>query len=391
MGWDTVANGVLGATVQANAYSPWVEHRGNNQLQGQDAKWATTAWSMLYDSQGNNNRIAQLGYEEVYGNNGGGYGTTGNLRKFFVEVEGQNQADEIDVVNSDPRTGLPSSPALEMEYIYNTLYDGNGNISSELGGPGVSVNIGGKIVNAVDPYFQGTPLRTFAAGFTPNVAAVAGETHTLNDQMPCDSGNHARLSSSGLFYNGVNGWNWHPMDEGPSVTLKGSILGVHGSVYGYQQLGNNEMDVWDTACSGSSGTAAANPTAITGATNPVDLFIIDNYSRLDHKWYANAWQPWETLSKPNANTDSLLLGQPAVVPHYVIVDQYGSHDEYDDVLARGSDACLWHRWWSNDAGAWQPWSQFSGSCGHVAGDPVAAQGSGFTQFDVFYPDDAGYL
>lgn len=297
-GWLTVGQGNLGgATVKANTYSPYVENYGTQGIAGKDD---TTAWALLGNTA-HELDLAQVGYGESYNNTGGGNGTTGSERVFFVEYSNSG-TPVIDQVTPAPSTGLPSQPYLEDQYIYNTLY---GNVANsftfQIGAPGVS---------AANVYYDGSALAAQNLGWVPNEANIAAEVHTLDDQMPGDIANHLELGSAGFYSTSLG--SWEAIDQGATDTQTGPVSNDFDSTneYAYQETSTNTLYVWDIGCpnsvtsspinagnvvdsagTGSSKTVSSNtPNQTNGPYSLISQASDGNLVLYDNRGYA-LWSP----------------------------------------------------------------------------------------------------
>ncbi len=101
-----------------------------------------------------------------------------------------------------------------------------------------------------------------------------------------------------------------------------------------------------------AGVLNSAPTIASWAPDRLDLFSIGPAGDLQHYWYssvAGGWKSWESLGKPAGNV-SLTYAPGAV--------SWG--DGRIDVLGRGSDGVLWHKWYDVRAGGWHDWARFTG-------------------------------
>jgi len=407
-GWQTQNNaGVGGATVQVNTYSPYVENYGTQTLT--DA-WGTSVWSMVDDT--GNGDLAQVGYAEMYNNTGGGNGTSGSERVFFTEFEGT-----IRQVTPAPGTTLPSTPYLENQYIYNTIYnrDGAGAFDFYIGDP---------THTAQRVYYSGSQMAlSYDSNFAPNNAQIYGEVKTVNDQMPGDPSNQLQLTNAGLYFSS----NWQPMDQGSLVTTKGAFSNTGSLDNWYQsyEVSTNHLNVWDqcsappaadfysensqqsiywqdiqsdtvpgglaqgaytTGWAGeghpSSGTIGSPPTAINDTNQQQEVVF---WKGTDNGLWENYYNgtSWNSTCPCPVTATSSHAYQMATAP----VAIYDSHQQQQVVFWKGGDGNLYSMHWHSGTG-WTAVSEITntsgGHMGPLGSGPTAAFDSHSNQQVVFW-------
>jgi murein DD-endopeptidase MepM/ murein hydrolase activator NlpD len=118
------------------------------------------------------------------------------------------------------------------------------------------------------------------------------------------------------------------------------------------------------------GTATSAPAAASRGPGRLDVLVRGTDNAIWHRWWeGGAWYGWESLGGVGTSAPTAASWGPDRL----------------DLLVRGTDLALWHRWW--DGRAWSGWERLGGS---LTGGPSAASPT-FSRLDVFVPGAGGAL
>ena len=186
----------------------------------------------------------------------------------------------------------------------------------------------------------------------------------------------------------AGGWsNWQrlggALTSAPSVAAESGRLNVfargldNALWHTWYDSGRNKWSNWESL----GGVLTSAPSAVwgryptsdpsgVGTTGRLDVFVRGADNALWHKWYdmgSNSWSNWESLGGVLTSAPSAARGTaPAMTGRL-------------DVLVRGADNALWHRWGDYSSRRWSDWESLGGV---LTSGPSAA--SVFTnRLDVF--------
>jgi hypothetical protein len=163
----------------------------------------------------------------------------------------------------------------------------------------------------------------------------------------------------------------------------------------YQKWTDNTHG-WSPQWTNLGGNITSGPSGASALCAREDIFARGAAGAIDHKWYYNGWQPWDTLpgtvnSGPGAvswrcngrldvfvrGTDNALWQKWTDDTHGWLPNWFSLQGNIAsapaaasfacaryDVFARGPDGLIWHKWFQ---GSWQPWESFPGAVSSAPG------------------------
>lgn len=208
---------------------------------------------------------------------------------------------------------------------------------------------------------------------------------TFVDANTCPNGNSVLLASDANNILTSTTGSTMTINAPPSLSAPAAVSWSYGRIDLFVRGTDNALwHKWFQYGSGWSsweslgGTLGSSPAVSTWGLGRLDVFATDNSGAVIHKWfqYGSGWSGWENMGGSSQSINGTTHSAPGAV-------SWGSGRI--DILIRGTDNSLWHKYFAYGSTGWSGWENLGGTLGS---SPSAASWSS-GRLDVFATDSSG--